>query len=102
MSLIEFYPAGFLGLDWKAASEDVEGVLLAETGDGVAIARATDPRKVLVLDPDEWDDLLRAAKSGWFDGFLGGGVLCKSPRSHRTGCPPEGEGRAALRPKPEL
>ncbi|KDN81731.1 hypothetical protein [Kitasatospora cheerisanensis] len=80
MTPVEYYPHGHAGLPWHAVGEDPDGLLVAETGDGVALALATDPRKVFVLPPDEWADLCEAAKAGRFDQLLGGGALCADPR----------------------
>ncbi|MFG2692439.1 hypothetical protein [Kitasatospora sp. NPDC048407] len=79
MEPVEYYPHGHPGLAWQAVGEDPDGLLVAETGDGVALALATDPRKIFVLPPDEWADLCDAAKAGHFDGLLGGRALCSDP-----------------------
>ncbi|MFE1320308.1 hypothetical protein [Kitasatospora phosalacinea] len=76
---MEYYPEGHLGLDWHAVSEDLDGVVLASSPRGVAIARATDPRRVLFLDPDEWADLRDAVKQGHCDHLLGDRALCADP-----------------------
>ncbi|GAA2086469.1 hypothetical protein GCM10009759_07210 [Kitasatospora saccharophila] len=76
---VEYYPDGRLGLDWRAVSDDLDGVVLAQSYDGVAIARATDRRTVLVVNPDEWADLRDAIKRGRCDHLLGDRLLCAEP-----------------------
>ncbi|MGW4381189.1 hypothetical protein [Kitasatospora sp. NPDC004531] len=77
---VEYYPEGRPGLPWHAVGEDPDGLLLAETADGVALALATDQSQVLMIPPDEWADLCDAAKAGRFDELLGGRALCADPR----------------------
>ncbi|MFJ5880950.1 hypothetical protein [Kitasatospora cineracea] len=79
MHPVEYYPHGLPGLDWHAVSDDLDGLLLAASRHGVAIARATDPRKVLFVDPDEWADLRHAIKRGDCDHLLGDRLLCADP-----------------------
>ncbi|WP_157852043.1 hypothetical protein [Kitasatospora sp. NRRL B-11411] len=79
MHPVEYYPHGLPGLDWHAVSDDLDGLVLAASRHGVAIARATDPRKVLVVDPDEWADLRHAIKRGDCDHLLGDRLLCADP-----------------------
>ncbi|BAJ27072.1 MULTISPECIES: hypothetical protein [Kitasatospora] len=79
MNRVEYYPQGYPGLDWMAVGDDLDGVVLATSDAGVAIARATDPRTVLVVNPDEWADLRYAIKRGLFDHLLGDRLLCADP-----------------------
>ncbi|QKW19908.1 hypothetical protein HUT16_13320 [Kitasatospora sp. NA04385] len=76
---VEYYPKGHPGLDWHAVGDDLDGVVLASSPRGVAVARATDPRTVLYLNPDEWADLRDAIKQGHCDHLLGDRTLCADP-----------------------
>ncbi|MFJ4678693.1 MULTISPECIES: hypothetical protein [unclassified Kitasatospora] len=85
MHPVEYYPDGHPGLDWHAVSDDLDGVVLAESPRGVALARATDRRRVLFFSPDEWADLRHAIKQGRCDHLLGDRLLCADP----TPLPPD-------------
>ncbi|WP_033213378.1 hypothetical protein [Kitasatospora phosalacinea] len=76
---VEYYPEGLPGLDWHAVGDDEDGVVVATSYRGVALARATDRNTVLFLNPDEWADLRDAVKQGHCDHLLGDRTLCADP-----------------------
>ncbi|WP_100837169.1 hypothetical protein [Kitasatospora fiedleri] len=80
MKLVDHYSADHPTLLWYAVGEDSQGLLLAQSSDGVFLTLAADRRRrLLVLPPDEWADLCDAVKTGRLDGVLGGRVLCADP-----------------------
>ncbi|BAJ28876.1 MULTISPECIES: hypothetical protein [Kitasatospora] len=101
MTPVEYYPHGLPGLDWHAVGDDPDGVVLASSRHGVAIARATDPRKVLFVNPDEWADLRHAIKQGHCDHLLGDRLLCADPTGGGQSGPGGGQSGSAGVTKPD-
>ncbi|MGW4379291.1 hypothetical protein [Kitasatospora sp. NPDC004531] len=92
---VPHFSPGHRDLVWRAVRPDPDGilvpdgVLIAESTDGVALTVADDHRdRVLVLDADHWADLCDAIKSGLLDGLLGGRIMCEDPNRLLNPAPP--------------